>query len=356
MTKFTDDGGGDINTRAEKKENVVGLASVIFPRRVGMSDSTVRGRFVWHELMTTDTKSAASFFAKAIGWKTQVSPRDPSYTIFAAAGRPRAGLMVLPAAAKAMGAPPSWLTYIGSPNVDETAQQAPSLGGKVLKAPADIPTIGRFAVVQDPQGAVFAAFTPLGGPAADAEPAIGDFSWHELITTDWRAALTFYQRLFGWDATSAMDMGPEIGTYQMFGRNGRPMGGMFNKPSQAPGPAMWLPYVRVQDSKKVAAAVPKLGGKIINGPMEVPGGDWIATGLDLQGAMFAVHSLKPAVKKMAAKKTAAKAKVVTAKAAKTTKTAKAKPKAAAAKQAAKGKAARPKRSLKKARRPAKKRR
>jgi hypothetical protein len=276
-----------------------------------MSDSTVRGRFVWHELMTTDTKSAAGFFTKLIGWKTQVSPRDPSYTLFAAAGRPMAGLMVLPAEAKAMGAPPSWLTYIGTPNVDETAQQAVSLGGKILKPPADIPTVGRFAVVQDPQGAAFAVFTPQGDAGADAAPGLGDFSWHELLTTDWRAALTFYQKLFGWEATSSMDMGPEMGIYQMFGRNGRALGGIFNKPKAMQAPPSWLPYIRIADSKKTAATVKKFGGQIINGPMEVPGGDWIAAGLDLQGAAFAVHSLKPAEKKRAArpkKKPAAAAK------------------------------------------------
>ena len=123
-----------------------------------------------------------------------------------------AGLLVLPDEVKKMGAPPHWLTYIGTPNVDETAVQAASLGGKVLRQPGDIPTIGRFAVLQDPQGAVFAAFTPLQYSPPAGPPAVGDFSWHELATTDWRAALAFYQNLFGWETTSAMDMGPEIGT------------------------------------------------------------------------------------------------------------------------------------------------
>ena len=101
-----------------------------------------------------------------------------------------------------MGAPPNWMTYIGTPNVDDTARQASSLGATILKAPADIPTIGRFAVIQDPQGAAFAVFTPSGAPASDATPTIGDFSWHELATTDAKAAFTFYQRLFGWEETS----------------------------------------------------------------------------------------------------------------------------------------------------------
>src|SRR5262249_15970466 len=123
----------------------------------------------------------------------------------------------------------------------------------------------------------------------------------------WRAALRFYQQLFGWEEAGSMDMGPGLGTYQMFGWNNRPVGGMFNKPPQMQGPSFWLPYIKVADSKKVAAAVPKLGGKIVNGPMEVPGGDWIAQGMDLQGAFFAVHSTKPATTAAAARKKASPA-------------------------------------------------
>lgn len=270
-----------------------------------MADASVRGCFVWHELMTTDPKSAAGFFTTIVGWKTQASPQDPNYTMFVTT-RPMAGLMRLPREAAAMGASSSWITYIGSPDVDETARQAMSLGGKTLKAPEDIPTVGRFAILADPQGAVFAAFTPLPGQQLSPAPAVGDFSWHELVTTDWRSALTFYQRLFGWEETGAMDMGPETGTYQMFGLNGKTLGGMFNKGKQMPGPAAWLPYIHVPDSKKTVPLVKKLGGQIINGPHEVPGGDWIAQGLDLQGAMFAVHSLKPAPEKTTAAKAPAK--------------------------------------------------
>jgi predicted enzyme related to lactoylglutathione lyase len=224
--------------------------------------------------------------------------------------------MPLPAEAKAAGAPPNWLTYIYTPDIDETAQEASLFGAKVLKGPADIPTIGRFAVIEDPQGAVFAAIMPEQAPQAETPPALGDFSWHELATTDWRAAFTFYQQLFGWEEQTAMDMGPEMGIYQMFGRNGKMLGGIYNKMSQQQGPPAWLPYIRVPDAKKTAATIKELGAMIANGPMEVPGGDWIVVGADLQGAMFAVHSLKPAVKKPAAKKPPAKAKAKKTRAAK----------------------------------------
>ena len=258
-----------------------------------MSDATVRGRFVWHELMTTDTKSAAAFFTKVAAWTTEGWAPDPSYTMFLAKGQPMAGLMALPEDAKAMGAPPNWLSYIGTPNVDETAQQAASLGATIVKSPADIPTIGRFAIIRDPQGAVFAAFTPNRQPQVAGDPVVGDFSWHELATSDAPASFAFYQSLFGWEATGSMDMGPG-GTYQMFGWNGKPMGGIYNKSAQMPAPPSWLPYIKVADTKDAVETVKTFGGQILSGPMQVPGGDWIAQGLDLQGAMFAVHSVTPA--------------------------------------------------------------
>jgi uncharacterized protein len=244
--------------------------------------------------MTTDTKSAASFYTKLVGWKTKAFDQNPSYTMFTAKGASVAGLMALPEPSSPM----TWLAYIGTPNVDDTARQAEGLGGKVVKKPENIPTIGRFAIIQDPQGALFVAFTPLEPSVpAGGTPNVDAFSWHELATTDWRGALAFYKSLFGWEETDSMDMGPEMGTYQMYGWKGRMLGGMMNKPRQSPGPPAWLSYIKVADAKKAAATVKKLGGQIINGPMEVPGGSWITAGLDLQGVMFAVHSPKPATAK-----------------------------------------------------------
>ena len=84
-----------------------------------------------------------------------------------------------------------------------------------------------------------------------------------------------------------------MGVYQMFGRGGGiPNGGIMKPPPGAP--AAWMPYALVKDAKAAAATAAANGGKIVNGPMEVPGGDWIAQGMDPQGAMFSVHSLKPA--------------------------------------------------------------
>jgi uncharacterized protein len=255
--------------------------------------------------MSTDPAAAADFYAKVIGWKPQGWSQDSTYTMFLAEAGPMAGLMLLPEDVRQMGSPPCWMTYIGVPDVDATAQRAAELGGRVYKQPTDIPTIGRFAVIADPQGAVFIAFSPLGSGMGDGPMTMGDYSWHELITTDWETAFSFYEALFGWARTDAMDMGP-MGVYQMFGWPGKTLGGMFNRPPSMPVPPHWMPYVLVADAKKAAEMVTALGGRILNGPMQVPGGDWVVNCMDPQGAAFAVHSVQPAapapVKKPAAKK------------------------------------------------------
>src|SRR5688500_11209883 len=276
------------------------------------------GSFVWGELLTTDTAAAGAFYSKVVGWKAAPFAPDGSYTTFNTKSGPAAGMTTLPDQAKKMGTPPHWLMYVGTPNVDETATKIAQLRGRVLVQPADIPGTGRFAVVQDPYGATFGIYTPKTPRPSQAQVGTGEFSWFELYTPNPEGAWSFYQSLFGWEKTSAMDMG-EMGTYQMFGRGGGvPSGGIMKPPPGAP--AAWLPYALVPDAKASAATAQANGGKIINGPMEVPGGDWIAQGIDPQGAVVAGHPLKPAArsaapaktaaapkKKAAAKKTAAKA-------------------------------------------------
>ena len=271
-----------------------------------MSNAEVLGRFVWHELLTTDTAAAAAFYPKVLPWRTAPSSM-PGYTIWMAGQTQIGGLMALPAEAGAT--PPHWLVYVGTPNVDATCSQAQGLGARIVKAPADIPNVGRFAVLTDPQGATFALFTPGAGPPPGAPPAQGGFSWHELATTDVAAALRFYGQLFGWTKGPGHDMGA-MGVYQIFQHGGDQVGGIVNVqgPSTAPS---WLRYVNVAEASRAVAAAKAGGGRLLHGPMEVPGGSWIAMMMDPQGGAFAVQeaprasSQKPA----AAPKPAAAAKL-----------------------------------------------
>jgi uncharacterized protein len=255
--------------------------------------TSVRGRFLWYELQTPDVERAKAFYGKVLGWGNQpFEGSDQPYTMFTANSIPVGGVMQLLDHLKAAGVPPHWIGYVGCVDVDKTIAQVKKLGAQVHYGPEDIPTVGRFAVIQDPQGAAICLYTPFNESGPDNEPEIGNVSWHELTTTDYKAAWKFYQELFGWEEMQEMDMGEGLGMYFMFGRNGRMLGGMWNKPANMPMPPNWCYYVRVKDATETAKVITANGGQVINGPMEVPGGDMIAQALDPQGALFAVHSRK----------------------------------------------------------------
>jgi uncharacterized protein len=265
-----------------------------------------RGRFVWHELTTTDPDAAVGFYTKVVGWKVQAWEHDPSYRLWMGGGSPMGGLMRLSDEARRKGTPSHWMPYIAVPDVDATVRQAQGLGARVHAPPRDIP-VGRFASLADPQGAAFSVYKPAPGqPFGSDDVGVGDFSWHELVTTDWKRAWDFYRALFGWEHASSIEMGPG-NTYWMFKRGGgtRTIGGMYNKPADMPAPPHWLSYVLVPSADRAAKTAARAGGKIVMGPMDVPGGDRIAGGLDPQGAGFAVHAKPaPAVKAAAGKKRA----------------------------------------------------
>jgi predicted enzyme related to lactoylglutathione lyase len=144
----------------------------------------------------------------------------------------------------------------------------------------------RFAAVTDPQGAAFNLFKPSqsGQRAVSRDP--GQVGWHELHTTDWAKAFEFYADMFGWLKGDAMDMGP-MGTYQLFSINGTPSGAMFNSPA-AQGARFWLYYFNVGNIDEAVKRLSGGGGKVMNGPVEVPGGGWIVQAADPQGAAFAL--------------------------------------------------------------------
>ena len=252
--------------------------------------NAVRGRFNWHELLTKDPEAARRFYTAVVGWGTQIfESSNPPYTMWMAGDTPVGGIQKLPDEAAAHGAPSSWLTYIETQDVDETVDHATRLGAQIFVRATDIPNVGRFAVLADPQGVTFAVYMPLTA-MPDHEAGVGEFSWHELMTSNQDAGFAFYEELFGWTKTSAMDMG-EQGVYQMFGLSSdAPMGGVYSIPPGMGAPPNWLPYIRVDNADAAAERVKANGGTLKNGPMEVPGGDRIAICEDPQGCVFAVHS------------------------------------------------------------------
>jgi hypothetical protein len=253
--------------------------------------STSQGQFVWFELMTTDTAAATAFYSKVIGWEARdPGPPHQGYTILSAGTVGVGGLMELPPRVREAGGQPCWTGYITVDDLEAMAARVVEAGGSIHHEPSDIPEVGRFAVVADPQGASFILFKPLAGGmgAPPAGPTPGRVGWHELNAADWEPAFAFYSGLFGWTKTEAVDMGP-MGIYQTFATEpGSPMtGGMFTKNASIPVPC-WLYYFNVDHIGAAVARNEAAGGRLLNGPHQVPGGSWIAQCSDPQGAMFAM--------------------------------------------------------------------
>ena len=253
-----------------------------------------KGKFAWYELMTSDTKAASKFYSDVVGWTAQEMPGTPGmdgvpYTTFNIGGMGMAGMLELKGHT-------AWIGYIVVDDVDSHVEKIVEAGGKLWRPATDVPDMLRFAVMSDPQGAAIAIFTPnpaMPSPQRPSPPTPGTIGWHELYTTDLEAGFEFYNKLFGWTKVNDMDMGP-MGVYRIFdegNHNQMGDGGMMTKVPNIPV-SCWNFYFHVDSIATAVERVKDGGGKVMNGPMQVPGGAWIINGQDPQGAMFSLVSNK----------------------------------------------------------------
>jgi predicted enzyme related to lactoylglutathione lyase len=250
-----------------------------------------QGKFVWYELATTDVQGAIDYYRNVIGWETDFyeGAGMPYNILKADSSMGVGGIFALPEEARRNGAPPHWTAYVYADDVDALTKKAISLGGRSCVPPADIPTIGRFSVIADPHGAMIALLKPLGPDDQEEseQPPPKHFCWRELMAGNLDEDFAFYAALLGWEKMDAMPM--PNGVYQLYGRGGKMLGGMMTKPADYPYPAHWLYYVAVENLDDAIARATKYGGKVMMGPMEVPGGTRVAQCIDPQGAMFAMN-------------------------------------------------------------------
>lgn len=246
------------------------------------------GTPIWFELITPDQDRAQEFYEAVAGWQIATSPMPEhgGYRIANARdGGSVAGLMGPP---PGTGGVPGWTIYFASGDVDAMAARVKDLGGQVFFGPMDIPHVGRFATVGDPQGIVFSimkgsspesstAFKQMAGDAG-----LGHGVWIELATPDPDAALDFYGRLFGWSKEGAMPMG-EMGDYTFIGGGGDVRPGAMMSSTKTGAPARWNWYVQVPDIDAAVATAKGKGGELLQGPDPIPGGGFSANVRDAQG-------------------------------------------------------------------------
>jgi predicted enzyme related to lactoylglutathione lyase len=234
------------------------------------------GHVVWHELLTTEVEKAKSFYTDLLGWEIEVwKPEELAYPMISVDGQTHGGFHTAPE-----GAPPHWLGHVYVADVDTSLAAATRLGATVLAGPLDMPEVGRFGVIADPQGAVISLYTPEGdGPSGQ-----GVFAWDELLATDVEAAKSFYAEVVGW-TTSEMHM--ETGAYTLFNApDGSQVAGLMHKPDDVPSPPAWVVYLSTTDTDAAAERAHALGGTVAQEPFDVPDVGRIAIVVDSTGAAF----------------------------------------------------------------------
>jgi len=246
------------------------------------------GSFAWYELLTTDADRARDFYTRVVGWQAEDAATAAfPYTVLRAGSADIGGLMELPPDARRMGATPRWVGYVAVDDVDDLVERLKRLGGSALVPPTDS-NIGRVSIVADPQSATFGIVSGLQrGGVASEPPKPGQVGWHDLFAADGKRACAFYCELFGWQLTTKGKK-DELESYQCVEAGGRPIAGMFTKLPQVPTP-FWLYYFEVEDIAIAIARVKEGGGRVVQGPVELLGGIWIARCLDPQGAMFSLQ-------------------------------------------------------------------
>jgi len=247
--------------------------------------------FHWYELRTTEPEAAADFYAKVVGWTAMdVGSAEHPYTVMATE---KGGVAGIGHISLTPDTAPSWVGYVAVDDADAYVERLAKAGGTVRTPAEDVPGMLRLANVADPQGTPFVLYHGLqdGAPPTGAPGETGYVGWRELIATEAGAAFDFYSGLFGWTKAAAYNMGP-MGTYQLFSAGAEPIGGMMTQPAKG-DPPHWNYYFRVSALGAAIVRLGAAGGMLVNGPQQVPSGEWVVQATDPQGATFHLMSVNP---------------------------------------------------------------
>lgn len=254
----------------------------------GQGAASAPGKFVWHDLTTENTESSKKFYAALLGWEyVETTVLGRPYSVARIGKTPIAGIHT-PSPDAAGKTPAHWLSYMSVADVDATATKAKAAGGAVLAGPVDVGSIGRAAVLRDPQGAPFGlVHLTAGAPPDPVAPVESTFFWNEYLTHDLDATLSFYNGLFPFEMTASKSESAE--GYVVL-KHGKARAGVYRVPdSEKNVPPNWLPYVLVADPGALAARVAGLGGKVLLAPRPELRKGSLAVVADPNGAVIALQ-------------------------------------------------------------------
>jgi hypothetical protein len=252
-----------------------------------VSTTTQTAAFAWDELHTKDREKANPFYNTLFGWTAEAVPVGPDYTyhLLKRKGSDEAFAGSHQQGEEEKDVPSHWLVSLGTNDVDAAVAKASELGATVVIPPADIPNIGRFSVLMDPQGAAFGLLAYAEGNSAP-KPEVGPncIVWHELVTSDPAASAAFYSSVVGWTTEETDLTGQKV---QLFKHGGEQVANILPKPSPE-APDTWVFYVEVKDLDQTIETARQAGGSVVFPPLDIPPIGRVTWLADPTGAVFGV--------------------------------------------------------------------
>ena len=243
-----------------------------------------QGKFVWHDLLTTDVAAAKDFYGNLLGWSFREQGR---YTVVLNGDKAIGGMVhIKPKDGKKHAS--RWLASLSVPDIEKAANYVKESGGTIHEGPVEMKNRGRGLLISDPQKAQILLLNSIGGDPADIEPAMGSWLWVELWSDAPEKSIAFYKELGDYDAVKGDN------EYWFLWHDKWRAG--VRKISKVPlddAEVRWIPTVRVTDTKSTSSKARKLGGQVLVEPREISIGGSVALIEDPNGALLIIQSWSP---------------------------------------------------------------
>ncbi len=256
-------------------------ALVVSPISAVPSGEIHNGKLVWVDLITTDPKRAANFYATVFAWQPRYF-RDANYIELSHGGRVMSSI-VFYEDSKTVEGDARWLVSISVKDVDAATRVVAENGGEIFELATDLPDRGRYSVIGDAQGAVLMLLRATGGDPADDSPELDEWGWAELWTDNPEEAVSFYRAIVGYEALRFPD--PKGGERTVLGTDGKARATIVSLPWDGVEPN-WVPYIPVANAAATLQRIVAAGGAVL---MQSGGAAAVAIVMDPTGGVFAIQ-------------------------------------------------------------------
>ena len=258
------------------------------PLADGPMAEQIPGKFVWHNLVTSDGEAAREFYGALLGWEFDVKDGG-HYSVILYEGRNLGGILDT-----SKGSEPSeggrWLSAMSVASLEGSLEAVAKAGGKQLEAPIEVPGVGSVVTVEDADGARLHLLAPSAADPPDVEPSVHTWLWHELLANDASRATEFYQEAFGY-RIEPLKKKPDA-DYRVLWSSGDARAGILQNPFEKTR-STWVPYLRVNDPAALAERAAELGGRVIIAPRPEIRDGTLALVVDPSGAPVALQKWSP---------------------------------------------------------------